>query len=294
MLSAGASLDTTIRGEARSVTCGGIDWHIQLHGPTTGSTILLLHGTGASAHSWRHVAPILARRHRLLIPDLPGHGQTRTRSTADLSLNGMVTALRTLTGTLGFAPDVIIGHSAGAAIAITLAARLSPAPRLTIGINGAFLPIRGARVFSPMAKLLFANPLSAPVFALLNRATPLSDSLLHSTGSAIDAEGQDVYRRLLRTPAHLKGALGMMAAWDLNPFASQLRAFAAPLVLIAARDDPMVPCSNSHYAAALAPQARLVLAAKGGHLLHEIAPDPVCAWIDEAMAKTITDKAGAA
>lgn len=294
MLSANHSIDTAVGGEVRSITAGGINWHIQLHGPTTGSTILLLHGTGASGHSWRHVAPILARHHRLLIPDLPGHGQTRAKSTAELSLNGMVSALRILTGTLGFAPDVIIGHSAGAAIAITLAARLSPAPRLTIGINGAFLPIRGARVFSPMAKLLFANPLSAPVFALLNRATPLSDSLLQATGSAIDTEGQEVYRRLLRTPAHLKGALGMMAAWDLNPFASQLRSFAAPLLLIAARDDPMVPCSNSHYAAALAPQARLVLAAKGGHLLHESAPDLVCAWIEEAMAETISDKAGAA
>ena len=47
----------------------------------------------------------------------------------------------------------------GAAIAVALAAsKASAVPRHVVGINGAFLPIRGNALFSPLAKALFANP----------------------------------------------------------------------------------------------------------------------------------------
>ena len=59
---------------------------------------------------------------------------------------------------------VVVGHSAGAAIAVALAAdQASSVPRHVIGINGAFLPIRGNALFSPLAKALFANPNDEPL-----------------------------------------------------------------------------------------------------------------------------------
>lgn len=262
----------------------GLDWHLGMLGPPDGVPMLLLHGTGASGHSWRNLAPILSARHRLLIPDLPGHGQTRTGRHADLSLPGMVGALKRLLAALDFRPEVIIGHSAGAAIAIALAAGMVHPPRLVVGINGAYLPIRGARLFSPMAKLLFANPLSAPVLAFLTRNTPLTDSLLSATGSAIDRQGEESYRRLLHQPEHVRGALGMMAAWDLTRFDDALRALACPLLLLAAQDDPMVPCENSRHAARLCARAELILSSKGGHLLHECAADQVAKQIETIVA----------
>ncbi len=39
-----------------------------------GPPLVLLHGLMDSHRTWRHVAPILAPHHRLLMPDLPGHG----------------------------------------------------------------------------------------------------------------------------------------------------------------------------------------------------------------------------
>ncbi len=38
-----------------------------------GPVLLLLHGTGASSHTWRDIAPIIARDFTLMMPDLPGH-----------------------------------------------------------------------------------------------------------------------------------------------------------------------------------------------------------------------------
>lgn len=39
-----------------------------------GPPILLLHGPGESSSEWMRVLPELAKRHRVIVPDLPGHG----------------------------------------------------------------------------------------------------------------------------------------------------------------------------------------------------------------------------
>ena len=43
-------------------------------GDVTARPLILLHGLGDSHRTWRRVAPILAERYRVLMPDLPGHG----------------------------------------------------------------------------------------------------------------------------------------------------------------------------------------------------------------------------
>ena len=71
-------LDWPLRQHSRFVQAGGLRWHVQhLAGPRPGAPCaLLLHGTGASTHSWRDVAPLLARHAEVLSLDLPGHAFT--------------------------------------------------------------------------------------------------------------------------------------------------------------------------------------------------------------------------
>jgi len=258
------------RSNSRFIDTGGYHWHVQTAGPADAPGLLLLHGTGASTHSWRHVLPRLARHYLVTAIDLPCHGFTRPHSQSDLSLPGMTMSITGLLKTLNLVPAAIVGHSAGAAIAVSMATRADRASQpQVIGVNGAFLPIRGERLFSPMAKLLFANPFSASMFSLLAGSTPLGGNLLGATGSPIDAAGAALYRRLLTSSGHVRGALGMMAAWDLSRFDRMVALLSGPPVCIAAIDDPMVPVENSRKIARLVPGARLVLADRGGHLLHE-------------------------
>ena len=283
------------RSASRFMQTQSYDWHVQIAGPDIGPVILLLHGTGAASHSWRHLLPLLSTRYRVVAPDLPGHGFTRPRGHADLSLPGMVRALNELLASLDRCPAVVLGHSAGAAIAVSLAAsQASAVPRHVIGLNGAFLPIRGNALFSPLAKALFANPFSASMFSLLARATPLGGNLLTATGSSIDEEGKALYRMLLASPAHVRGALGMMAAWDLTRFDATLRRLPFPMTLIAARDDPMVPIENSSHAARQASGSRLILTDRGGHLLHECRAAEVAKWLDEVLSDQKSNGADAA
>ena len=53
---------------SRFVQAAGLRWHVQqFPGPQADSpSVLLLHGTGASSHSWRDLAPLLAQRFEVL------------------------------------------------------------------------------------------------------------------------------------------------------------------------------------------------------------------------------------
>ena len=152
-----------------------------------------------------------------MAPDLPGHGFTDPMKPGTLSLPGMARALGALVRQLGPSPEVVVGHSAGAAILAKLCIDGTIAPRLLISLNGAWLPFEGVagQIFPPMAKLLFLNPLAPRLFAW-SADRHATSRLLRGTGSTIDARGVDLYQRLFSNPAHVAGALGMMANWDLD------------------------------------------------------------------------------
>jgi magnesium chelatase accessory protein len=147
---------------SRFVKAGGIHWHLQMMGQ--GPCMLLLHGTGSGNFSWRGLLPTLAQHFTVLAPDLPGHAFTSRGPDGALSLPGMAEALRALTLQLQLTPQVIVGHSAGAAIAAHMALHMDSLARSTlIGLNPAWLPLPGVAswLFGPAAKLAALNPLSA-------------------------------------------------------------------------------------------------------------------------------------
>jgi magnesium chelatase accessory protein len=106
------------RAASRFVVADGLRWHVQVMG--SGPPILLIHGTGAATHSWRDLAPLLARDFTVIAPDLPGHGFTETPDAEGLSLAGMARGLGALLDALGVEPVLAVGHSAGAAIAMQM------------------------------------------------------------------------------------------------------------------------------------------------------------------------------
>ena len=129
------------REASRFVEAAGMRWHVQRMG--CGPPLLLVHGTGAATHSWRHLAPLLARRFTVIAPDLPGHGFTDPSPSNALSLPGMARALRALLDHLEIQPAVAVGHSAGAAILARLCIDRQLSPAALIFLNGALLPFEG-------------------------------------------------------------------------------------------------------------------------------------------------------
>lgn len=260
------------RGASRFVRSGAMQWHVQIMGE--GPVLLLLHGTGAATHSWRALAPLLARHFRVVALDLPGHGFTSAPLRGAYALPQMAAAVAALLSEIDVRPCHVAGHSAGAAIAIRMALDGAIAPRRIISLNGALMPFPGmaAVAFPALAKLLFLNPLAAPILAWRGSDPAAVARLIEGTGSHLGADGLDLYARLFATRRHVGAAVGMMANWDLAALKRDLPRLRAPLALVTADGDRAVPPRDAAAAALLVPGATLVPVKGHGHLAHEEAP----------------------
>ncbi|MEO1048765.1 MAG: alpha/beta fold hydrolase, partial [Pseudomonadota bacterium] len=77
------------RETSEFITIGHAKWHVQSMGDRTRPMVLLLHGTGASVHSWRFVMPRLATDFHVTAMDLPRHAFTQGHPPEATSLPGM-------------------------------------------------------------------------------------------------------------------------------------------------------------------------------------------------------------
>lgn len=268
------------RAHSRFVARGPIRWHVQIMG--AGPALLLLHGTGAATHSWRALTPLLAAHFTVVAPDLPGHGFTAGRPRGGLAMPAMARAIGDLMQALEIAPEIVVGHSAGAAIAIRMALDGLAAPKAIVGLDAALLPFPGlgAILFPSLARLLFVNPFAPHLFARLARMPGETGRFLaRSTGSRIDPAGVAFYERLFSTAGHCAGAIGMMADWDLDALERELAHLRTPLLLLHGDADAAVPLSSARAAAARVGDGRLVSLPGLGHLAHEERPDEVAAII---------------
>jgi pimeloyl-ACP methyl ester carboxylesterase len=83
--------------------------------------IILLHALGCHSGWWEWVAPYLAERFRVVAPDFRGHGDSSW--TEDYSYDAYAADVEALAATLGADPPLLVGHSMGAYVALTVAAR---------------------------------------------------------------------------------------------------------------------------------------------------------------------------
>lgn len=264
--------DWPLRETSRFVEASGLTWHVQRMG--SGPVCLLLHGTGGATHSWRDLAPLLASTFDVVAPDLPGHGFTQALPPRRLSLPGMAAALGDLLDTLQVSPDLIVGHSAGAAIAARLCLDGRARPRAVVSFNGALRAFRGLaqQFYAPLARMLVLNPFVPRLVAYGAASRAGVERLIRQTGSTIDGRGLDLYARLFGNPGHVAGTLGMMAGWDLPAFERDLPKLATRLVLVACSDDGAVPATDAFAVKDAVPEAEVVFLRHLGHLMHEEQP----------------------
>lgn len=258
---------------SRFVQAGGIQWHVQVMGQ--GPCMLLLHGTGSGNFSWRGMLPALAEHFTVIAPDLPGHAFTSRGPDGALSLPGMAEGLRALLLQLNHTPQVIVGHSAGAAIAAHMALHFGSLSRSTlIGLNPAWLPLPGVAswLFGPAAKLAALNPLSAWATAKMAAKPGAVAEWIARTGSHLDAQGVDLYTRVLSDSGHVHGVLSMMAAWRLKPLAERLHEIRNPVRMLIGEHDLTVPPALANEACQKLPQALQHTQPGLGHLAHEQDP----------------------
>lgn len=87
----------------------------------SGPPVVLVHGLGGMASNWRLVAPALAGGHRVIVPDLPGHGDSGPLESAS-SIDPFAEAVLAVAEAEDAVPAPWIGHSLGGLVALRGAA----------------------------------------------------------------------------------------------------------------------------------------------------------------------------
>ena len=270
---------------SRFVEAGGLTWHVQVKGQ--GPVLLLLHGTGASTHSWRDLLPRLAERFTVVAPDLPGHAFTSTAPSESMSLAGMAASVSSLLRRLELTPSLAVGNSAGAAVAIWMTFEHLIEPAGIVSLNGALLPIGGlaGQVFAPLARVLASSHSAASLFTWWAGDEATVSRLLAQTGSRLDPRGLAFYHRLASSDAHVRATLAMMANWNLKQLEWRLPTLTVPLVLVVGTKDGTIPPSDAEKIRRRVGTATIEKFRGLGHLAHE--EDPVATA--ELIARYATD-----
>lgn len=282
-------LDWPNRRYSRFVDVGAMRWHVQEHGPDGGvPTILLLHGSGATTHSVAGLMNELSQRYHCVTLDLPGHGFSAKMRRPPPALPHVAAAIKRLLKQENIAPDFIIGHSAGAAIGVEMVSgddALASVKGL-VSINGAFYPFPGmaGHIFPAAAKLLFLNPFVPRLFSFAAQTFGQVGSLIDSTGSRVDEQSMECYRRALASPHHVEGALSLMANWDLEPMAQQLAALTIPVLQIIGGQDGTIEPQAAQRTQDLLSKGAFELHPDKGHLVHEEVPAAVAEQISNFLA----------
>jgi magnesium chelatase accessory protein len=302
MLGRGDTMNSGLGSNAGSARCfdrpidsfvqaGGLTWRVQKLG--RGPSIVMIHGTASSVHTWADVAPLLSMDYSLTMFDLPGHGLSEPLAAHQMSLESIASRAGDLLSTLGMTPEILIGHSAGASIAaqMLVEGRITR-PRGIIALNGALLPFTGVAswLYPVAAKLLSVTRIPARLFARRAAQEGAADRIIRSTGSRLGSQSVSEYQRLFSKDAHVQAALDMMTAWDLSGLNEALPKIDTPMHLIACSEDLAVPPEQAIRLREMTPRAEVHYVRGLGHLAHEEAPDRIGELLQGLCRRLLEDE----
>jgi magnesium chelatase accessory protein len=248
-------------------------WHIQRLGKSGGKKILFIHGTGSSCHTWSDTVEYLLDEFEVLLVDLPGHGFSKIPAPNQSSLQSIFNGSMELIKKIPFVPDLIVGHSAGAAIAVLLSEKIK-AKSGVICINAAFgeFPGLAGVMFPIFAKIIAVVPFSSDVLAGLSKNKERTEKLIANTGSTITKDNLNLYKVLFSKPNHVKGTLKLMAEWNLSEFLENLKNCNSNINFLVGNLDKTVPISISKKWSQILPRTSYYEISGAGHLVHEEKP----------------------
>jgi pimeloyl-ACP methyl ester carboxylesterase len=232
-------------------------------GALSSPPLVLLHGVGADKGEWALTAPLLARRRRVIAPDLLGHGGTdKPSSGVDYRIRLLAdVVVETLERTERLPRPVdLLGHSLGGAVALDVARRH---PRLVgrlVLVDAAGLPPREA--LDPLAASLPFAPSGFDDSRRLLATSVGSPWLSHP----LVAFAASVYKGRRRNRPQLLKLLAAVAAGEDALSPAELSRIPHPTLVLWGDRDRIFPLVTGRRLAAALPEARLEILPRCGHV----------------------------
>jgi 3-oxoadipate enol-lactonase len=249
-----------------------------------GPPLMLVHGLAGGASNWSELAPRLARRHRVLVPDLPGHGGS-TALPAAHSLDPFVDRLASLAEHERVERSAVVGHSLGGLLALRLAVRRPELVRAIVLAASAGIRSATREAERYLAIAAFLRP--ATRYSRHRRAIASSRFLRNlvfgyfgASDPAAMPEGA-VHGFLAPLRTHTDTATARRALVRDDPRIDLERVQCPVLVLWGARDNQVTVTDAFEYARRLRAPLRMI--ADCGHLLIGERPDACADAIEEFL-----------
>ena len=287
---------------SRTIDLGGYTHYLDLAGPDDVPPLVCVHGLGGSHVNWTAVAPDLADRQRVYVPDLAGHGLTfpdRRGTDVDSNQRLLDRFLREVVGR----PVVLMGNSMGGMISLLQTARNPETVSGLVLVDPAIPgPIQRldpsvARTFATYAVPGMANALLARRRSRLTPAQQVQE-VLDTCCVDTDRVPRDLIDRQVALATRRQTVGGVDGAY-INAARSvmlhlvrrtgilaAMRAVEVPVLLLQGDRDRLVPVEAAHAAAAAYPEWDVRIAKGVGHVPQMEAPDwtvqQVREWVDAA------------
>src|SRR3984893_2314379 len=250
----------------------GDDVHLHYVVIGEGVPVTLLHGFTQSGRSWLEVISRMPAGYMWIVPDLRGHGETRTAPDAPCSMDACTGDLVMLWDHLGIPRTHLVGYSMGGRLALHVAAR-RPQRILSLLTIGAHAGLEEEaregrrRGDTALAQRIEDDGLEAfvnywgglPLFAGLERRGP-------AFVAQVRAE------RLNNHVAGLACSLRGMGAGAMEPVWDDLAHLTAPCTFVAGQLDHGYVASARRLAATV-PNGRVEVVPRAGHTVHQERPD---------------------
>ena len=257
-----------------------------------GEALLLIHGMAGSSQTWRAILPLLAKKYRVIAPDLLGHGQS-SKPRTDYSLGAFAVGLRDLLDELKVESATVVGHSLGGGIAMQFVYQHPDyCRRLVLISSGGLGPEVGLilrLLAAPGAELIMPVIAPSPVLragnsvrswlSSLGLRSPRGAEIWNAYSSFSDRQTRDAFLRTLRSVVDYRGqsvsALNRLTLRD-----------GLPALAIWGEHDTIIPVGHAYSALKARPDCRLEVLADVGHFAQVEAPVKVAELIDDFISTT--------
>ncbi|WP_445259181.1 alpha/beta fold hydrolase [Nocardioides aurantiacus] len=257
----------------------------------SGPVVLFIHGILGSQRQWEHLVDVLDDDHRVVLPDLFGHGDS-AKPLGDYSLSAHAAAMRDLLDHLGIERVTLVGHSLGGGIAmqffylfperverlvlvssgglgrevnLVLRAATLPGAAQVLGVVASAPVLSRVEALGRGAQRVGWKP-GADISAIWRGFSTLGDresraAFLSTTRAVIDLGGQSISAH-----DHLEGALPV------------------PTLIVWGTRDHMIPAAHAVAAQEAVPECRVELFEGAGHFPHLDDPDRFARVLREFIA----------
>jgi magnesium chelatase accessory protein len=252
--------------------------------------VVLVHGLGGCAANWVDVAPLLAERRRVLVPELPGHGLSTPLPVVP-NLTAFADRVALVVEREGMLPAAFVGHSLGGIVALRVALlRPDDVTALvlasTAGISSA---TRRAKYGLRILGIIGPRRLVAPWAGFVAGSALLRHAVFGHWGAAdpliMSREAVDGFLEGTRLTSDSVGAAAALVADDVRQELGDIRC--RTLVLWGARDNQLPLADAFDFARRLRVSLRVI--GDCGHLLIGERPD-LCADAIETFVEAVRNR----